>query len=99
MPFQYKVLEDKKVRIIIDTDAACEADDPFAIAHALMCQKFDVRAIFAEQFNREGSTRQSYEEILTVLRAMKKKFPFLWERKQKFLRKNRARKFHLRLTF
>ena len=75
MPFQYKVSEDKKVRVIIDTDAACEADDPFAIAHALMCQKFDVRAIFAEQFNREGSTRQSYEEILTVLRAMKKEVP------------------------
>lgn len=75
MPFQYKVSEDKKVRIIIDTDAACEADDPFAIAHALMCQKFDVRAIFAEQFNCEGSTRQSYEEILTVLRAMKKEVP------------------------
>lgn len=36
MPFQYKVSEDKKVRVIIDTDAACEADDPFAIAHALM---------------------------------------------------------------
>lgn len=51
MPFQYKVSEDKKVRVIIDTDAACEADDPFAIAHALMCQKFDVRAIFAEQYN------------------------------------------------
>ena len=75
MPFQYKVSEDKKVRVIIDTDAACEADDPFAIAHALMCQKFDVRAIFAEQFNREGSTRQSYEEILMVLRAMKKEVP------------------------
>lgn len=28
MPFQYKVSEDKKVRVIIDTDAACEADDP-----------------------------------------------------------------------
>lgn len=31
--------------------------------------------ISAEQFNREGSTRQSYEEILTVLRAMKKEVP------------------------
>ena len=90
MPFQYKVSEDKKVRVIIDTDAACEADDPCAIAHALMCQKFDVRAIFAEQFNREGSTRQSYEEILTVLRAMKKEVPFLWDWKQKFMRKNKA---------
>ena len=27
MPFQYKVSEDKKVRVIIDKDAACEADD------------------------------------------------------------------------
>ena len=99
MPFQYKVSEDKKVRVIIDTDAACEADDPFAIAHALMCQKFDVRAIFAEQFNREGSTRQSYEEILTVLRAMKKEVPVFMGEETKIFEKNRARKFHLRLTF
>lgn len=60
---------------LLTPGSPCEADDPFAIAHALMCQKFDVRAIFAEQFNREGSTRQSYEEILTVLRAMKKEVP------------------------
>ena len=51
MPFQYKVLEDKKVRIIIDTDAACEADDPFAIAHALMCQKFDVNGYGRRNFD------------------------------------------------
>ena len=58
MPFQYKVSEDKKVRVIIDTDAACEADDPFAIAHALMCQKFDVRAIFAERGVRDRVTKK-----------------------------------------
>lgn len=91
MPFQYKVSEDKKVRIIIDTDAACEADDPFAIAHALMCQKFDVRAIFAEQFNREGSTRQSYEEILTVLRAMKKEVPVFMGEETKISEKKTGR--------
>lgn len=54
MPFQYKVSEDKKVRVIIDTDAACEADDPFAIAHALMCQKFDVRAILLSSLIERG---------------------------------------------
>ena len=27
---------EKIISVIIDTDAACEADDPFAIAHALM---------------------------------------------------------------
>lgn len=32
----YKVAENKKIRVIIDTDAACEADDRFTIAHALI---------------------------------------------------------------
>ena len=26
-----KIPDEKKIRVIIDTDAACEADDPFAI--------------------------------------------------------------------
>ena len=30
----YKVADNKKIRVIIDTDAACEADDQYAIAHA-----------------------------------------------------------------
>lgn len=40
MGLQYKVPEYKRIRVIIDTDAACEADDPFAIAHALLCEKY-----------------------------------------------------------
>ena len=36
MPLKYQVPDDKKVRVIVDSDAACEADDPFAIAHALL---------------------------------------------------------------
>ena len=51
MPLKYQVPDDKKVRVIVDSDAACEADDPFAIAHALLCDKFIVKAIFAEHFN------------------------------------------------
>ena len=31
---KYIVPEYKRLRVIVDTDAACEADDPFAIAHA-----------------------------------------------------------------
>ena len=30
----YRIPDEKKIRVIVDTDAACEADDPFAIAHA-----------------------------------------------------------------
>ena len=61
MPLKYQVPDYKKVRVIVDSDAACEADDPFAIAHALLCDKFIVKAIFAEHFNCEGSTKQSFE--------------------------------------
>jgi inosine-uridine nucleoside N-ribohydrolase len=70
MPLQFEVPAYKKIRVIIDTDAACEADDPFAIAHALMSKKLEVKAIFAEQFACEGSTKKSFEEIQTILGAM-----------------------------
>lgn len=67
----FKIPDNKKIRVIIDTDAACEADDPFAIAQALMSPKLVVRGILAEHFNEKGSTKRSYDEILTVLRTMK----------------------------
>ena len=57
---KYDVVENKKVRVIIDTDTACEADDPFAIAYALMSPKLIVKAIVAEHFARPGSMEKSY---------------------------------------
>ena len=75
MPLLYEVPEYKKLRVIIDTDAACEADDPFAIAHALMSKKLVVKGILAEQFGSPETTKQSYEEILTVLEAMELEAP------------------------
>ncbi|MFH1880372.1 MAG: nucleoside hydrolase [Bacillota bacterium] len=73
MQYAYSVRDDKKIRVLIDTDAACEADDPFAIAHALMSPKLIVKGILAEQFgNRrnENSTQESYDEIKRVTTAM-----------------------------
>ncbi len=70
MPLAYDVPDYKKLRVIIDTDAACEADDPFAIVHALLSKKLDVRAVFAEQFGTPESTLLSFNEIMTVLDAM-----------------------------
>lgn len=73
MKEHYRVADSKKIRVIIDTDAACEADDQFAIAHALMTQKFIVRGITAEHFGvcyGEDSERRSYDEIKKVLRLM-----------------------------
>lgn len=71
--YHFSVQEQKKLRIIIDTDAACEADDAFAIAHALMTPRFQIRGIIAEQFvseDRETSVDKSYDEILKILSLM-----------------------------
>ena len=68
--FLFDVPQEKKLRVIIDTDAACEADDPFAIVQALLSQKLMVKGILAEHFNVEGSVQRSYDEVCTILKAM-----------------------------
>lgn len=75
MPLLYDVEDYKKVRVIIDTDAACEADDPYAIAHALMSKKMIVKGILAEHFGEPGSVQRSYDEIETVIKLMNKDVP------------------------
>lgn len=75
MKLKYDVPDYKKIRVIIDTDAACEADDPFAIVHALLSPKLIVKGIVAEHFNEEGSMEKSYEEIKTILSCMDKDIP------------------------
>ena len=70
-----KIPDSKKIRVIIDTDAACEADDPFAIAQALMSPKLIVRGILAEHFREPDSTQRSYDEVKTVLEAMDVEVP------------------------
>lgn len=70
MSLAFDVTETKKIRVIVDTDAACEADDPFAIAHALMSPKLIVKGITAEHFVEPGSVQRSLTEINTILDAM-----------------------------
>lgn len=70
MAFLYEVPDYKKVRVIVDTDAACEADDPFAIAHALLSPKMMVKAIVAEHFAVEGSMERSYRAMQTLVDKM-----------------------------
>lgn len=80
MALGFDVPEYKKIRVIIDTDAACEADDPYAIVQALLSPKFMVKGITAEHFAEEGSVKKSLEEIRTILRLMKDNTPaFLGE--------------------
>ena len=72
----FSVPDYKKVRVIVDTDAACEADDPYAIVHALLSPKLIVKGIVAEHFVEEDSMERSYEEIRTILEAMEVDVPY-----------------------
>lgn len=56
--------EVKKLRVIIDTDCNCEADDLFAVAHGLMTPRFDVMAITAEHY---GTTDEGEGPEQTML--------------------------------
>lgn len=87
MSLRYTVPEYKKLRVIIDTDAACEADDPYAIAHALMSRKLDIKAIFAEQYGSPETTKNSYDEILRILEAMSISVPVFMGEEGKFSEK------------
>lgn len=60
----------KKIRVIVDTDAACEADDPFAIVQALLSPKLIVKGIIAEHFGQPHSMEDSLAEIKTITDAM-----------------------------
>ena len=57
-------------RVIIDTDAKNEADDQFAIVHALLSPSLDLRGLIAAHFGSSRSERsmeESREEIDLLL--------------------------------
>lgn len=63
----------QKIRLIIDTDAKNEADDQFAIVHALLTPKFDIRGIIGTHFGPHRSVQSmedSYQECRKVVRLM-----------------------------
>jgi purine nucleosidase len=63
----------KRRRVIIDTDAKNEADDQFAIVHALLSPSLDVRGLIAAHFGTSRSNRsmdESREEIDLLLGLM-----------------------------
>lgn len=73
MNYKFKVPEKKKLRLIINTDAKNEADDQYAIVHALLTPKFIIKNIIAAHFGTwrtENSMEESYAEIKKVLSLM-----------------------------
>ena len=69
----YKVPEQKQIRLIVNTDAANEADDQFAIAHALLTPRFRIEGLIAAHVGTRSSTslEESCAEIDKLLRLMK----------------------------
>jgi inosine-uridine nucleoside N-ribohydrolase len=69
----FDIPESKKVRLIINTDAKNEADDQFAIVHALLTPRFKITGIIAAHFGTlrtDHSMEESYEEVNKVLELM-----------------------------
>jgi inosine-uridine nucleoside N-ribohydrolase len=60
-------------RLIIDTDAKNEADDQYAIVHALLSPTLDIRGVVPAHFGRERSSRsmaESRAEVDLLLQLM-----------------------------
>ena len=68
------ILEEKKVRVIVNTDAKNEVDDQFAIVHALLSPSFRMAGIIPAHFGKEKSlhsmedSRQEVDLLLDMLR-------------------------------
>ncbi len=70
---RFHIPEEKKSRVILDTDAKNEVDDQFAIVQGVLSESMDIKAIIAAHFGTEKSKRsmaESYEEIEKVLGLM-----------------------------
>jgi inosine-uridine nucleoside N-ribohydrolase len=67
------VPEEKKVRVIINTDAKNEADDQFAIVQAALSPSFELHGFIAAHFGSnksKTSMQDSYDEIMLLFKLM-----------------------------
>ncbi len=69
----FNIPNEKKSRVIINTDAKNEVDDQFAIVQALLTESFDIRGIIAAHFGDQKSKQSmidSYDEIIKLMDLM-----------------------------
>ncbi|MFV0466845.1 MAG: nucleoside hydrolase [Lachnospiraceae bacterium] len=72
--YRFQVPEEKIVRLITNTDAKNEADDQFAIVHALLSPKIENVGMIAAHYGTDrhaDSMEQSYHEIEIIFEKMK----------------------------
>ncbi|MFY1636425.1 nucleoside hydrolase [Solwaraspora sp. WMMB335] len=73
-PARFTVAAAKRLRLLVDTDAANEADDQYAIVHALLTPRFEVRGLIGVHFGvRDGpdTAAASAAEIHRLLDLMR----------------------------
>lgn len=71
--FKFTVPDNKKIRVIINSDAKNEADDQFAIVHALLTPKFIIKGLIGAHFgcrHTNDSMEKSYYECARILKIM-----------------------------
>ncbi len=68
----FNVPEEKVIRLMVNTDAKNEADDQFAIVHALLSPKFENVGFIAAHYGERHSDamERSYQEIETIFDKM-----------------------------
>ncbi|MEG0452110.1 MAG: nucleoside hydrolase [Coprobacillus sp.] len=84
------ILNEDKIRIIICSDAKNEADDQYAIVHALLTKKFDIKGIVAVHFREEKTNQLSYDEIVRLAKLTKTygNYPIVLGANQKLMNKD-----------
>lgn len=60
-----------KIRLIICSDAKNEADDQYAIVHALLTDKFIIKGLVAGHFREDGTNQLSYQEMVKLAKLTK----------------------------
>ena len=63
----------KRVRVIVNTDAKNEADDQYAIVHAILTPMFELHGIIPAHFGpriSKTSQQDSHDEVLKILDLM-----------------------------
>jgi len=62
-PFPYSVPEEKRVRVIISSDAANEVDDQYAIVHALLTPQFIIKGKRTQEINSAGKLSAPFQDL------------------------------------
>ncbi|EHD21099.1 MULTISPECIES: nucleoside hydrolase [Brenneria] len=77
----FEVVQHKQIRVVISADAKNEADDDFAVAHAVLTPTMKVKGLIAAHYARtapmmkrdgENSMMESYNELQRLMKVMGK---------------------------